>query len=294
MSDISRGGRTVRKMGALTAGILLALLACSVDHGLEPIRSKIGGRVFIAGDRNPDLTDEVRVAVLKKFPPKDITELTFSEILFGNSDQPPDTVPWEIYLEPGSYEIAAVIWKANNESWNISDIIGMWGGQFLGDQLIPPFPFVPIVLDGSRSVVDTIDIRANLNRVNRDAVIEGTVTFRGTWPSNTGVVGIGAFSEIPEPGNVLDYLLKNLALDYSVPTFTDRAAYRLRVRSTEKIRYLALMWINDAYDFGAIEDIGSSRDPADPSLPGSVDPSGKRVTGVDITVDFPAAFGGGE
>jgi hypothetical protein len=293
MTRIGQGGRTARQSGLVAAGLLLALLACSVDHGLEPIRSKIGGRVFFYGDKNPDLTDEVRVAVLKKFPPKDITELTFSEILFGNSDQPPDTVPWEIYLEPGSYEIAAVIWKANNESWNISDIIGMWGGQFIGDQLIPPFPFVPVTLAGSRSVVDTIDIRANLNRVNRDAVVEGSITFAGAWPSNTGVVGIAAFSRIPEPGNVMDYLLKNIALDYSVPTFTERATYRLRVRSTERIRYLALMWINDSFQFDAIRDIGSYRDPADPSLPGSIDPSGRRVTGVDITVDFASVFGGG-
>jgi hypothetical protein len=293
MTDRERSGHPVRKAKTLSAVFLLVLLACSVDHGLEPIRSRISGRVFFTGDANPTITDEVRVAVLKKFPPKDITELTFSEIVFGNSDQPPDTVPWEIYLEPGSYEIAAVIWKAHNQSWNISDIIGMWGGQFLGDQLIPPFPFVPIELRGSRSVVDSIDITANLNRVNRDGLIEGTLTFLGEWPANTGVVGIGAFSEVPEPGNVLDYLLKNLALDYSVPTFTGSASYRLRVRSTEAIRYVALMWINDAFDFGAIRDIGSYRDPADPSRPGSVDATSLHVSGVDITVDFAGASGGG-
>ncbi|MDM7926160.1 MAG: hypothetical protein QUS35_09100 [bacterium] len=293
MTHSNRTGRRARRAGTLAAATCLALLACTVDHGLEPIRSKISGRVFFAGDANPDITDEVRVAVLKKFPPKDITELTFSEIIFGNSDQPPDTVPWEIYLEPGSYEIAAVIWKAHNQSWNISDIIGMWGGQFIGDQLIPPFPFVPIELKNSRSVVDTIDIRANLNRVNRDGLIEGTLTFTGEWPANTGVVGIGAFSEIPKSGDVFDYLLKNIALDYSVPTFTGSASYRLRVRSTETIKYVALMWINNAFDFGGIRDIGFYRNPANPSQPGSVNLAGKHVTGIDIRVDFAAAFGGG-
>ena len=267
-------------------GCVLITVACEVDHGLEPIRSRIGGVVRFKGDANPTNTDEVRVAVIKQFPPRDITELMFSDIIFGNQDKPPVTVPWQISLPPGSYEIVAVIWKAHNQSWNISDIIGMYGGVFIGDQLIPPFPFIPIVLSGSSSVIDTINIDANLNRVNRNATIEGAVTFVGQWPANTGVIGIGAFNEIPQKGNVFDYLVKNIALDYSLPIRVEQAEYRLRVRSTENIRYVAVMWIADSYDFMSIQDIGSYRDPNDPSKPGTVDASSSRAVGIDITVDF--------
>jgi hypothetical protein len=273
-------------------GLILFSAACEIDHGLEPIRSKIGGIVHFKGDHNPDTTDEVRVAVIKKFPPQDITELMFSDIIYGNRDTLPADRRWEIYLSPGSYEIVAVIWKEHNASWNISDIVGMYGGTFIGDQLIPPFPFPKINISSSTSVIDTLNIQANLNRVNRDATIEGTVTFVGTWPSNTGVVGIGAFSDIPQKGNVIDYLVKNVALDYSVPISVDRADYRLRVRSSDVLKYVAVMWIDKSYDLGKIKEIGFYRDPADTSKPGTVTLTNGKATGVDIKVDFSKMEGG--
>jgi hypothetical protein len=278
----------------LGIGLLLLQLTCEIDHGLEPIRSKIGGMVSFTGDKNPDLTDEVRVALVKQFPPKEINELLFSEIILHNDDRlPVDPRPWEIYVAPGSYEIVAVIWKANNQSWNISDIIGIYGGAFVGDQLVPPFPFKPIVIPESGAVIDTINIEANLNRVNRDATIEGRISFEGPWPSNTGVVAIGAFIDIPAQGNIIDYLLKNVALDYSVSTFVNQTDFRLRVRSTDLLKYIAVMWIADSFDFATIRDIGYFRDPADPSKPGIVTPKAGVTSGIDITVDF-SKFGGSQ
>jgi hypothetical protein len=277
-----------------TVGIFFLLLqsACEIDHGLEPIRSKIGGMVTFKGDKNPDLTDEVRVALVKKFPPKEINELLFSEIILNNSDRlPVEPRHWEIYVAPGSYEIAAVIWKANNQSWNISDVIGIYGGAIVGDQVIPPFPFKPIVIPESGAIIDTINIETNLNKVNRDATVEGTISFVGQWPSNTGIVAIGAFTDIPAPNNIFDYLLKNVALDYSVPIKVPQAEYRLRIRSTDALKYMAVVWIADTYDFNTIRDIGYFRDPADTSKPGTVTPKPGATTGIDITVDF-SRFGG--
>jgi hypothetical protein len=289
---VSRHRRRVGPiLQTIAIGFLILQFSCEIDHGLEPIRSKISGVVTFKGDKNPDLTDEVRVALVRQFPPKEINELLFSEIILNNSDKlPVEPRPWEIYVEPGSYEIVAVIWKANNQSWNISDVIGIYGGAFIGDQLIPPFPFKPVVIPESGVVIDTIE--ANLNRVNRDATVEGRITFEGTWPTNTGVVAIGAFTDIPAAGNVFDYLLKNVALDYSVSMHVDQADYRLRVRSTDVLKYIAVLWISDSYDFSTIRDIGYFRDPADPSKPGIVTPKAGATTGLDITVDF-SQFGGG-
>jgi hypothetical protein len=277
----------------LAIGFLVLQFSCEIDHGLEPIRSKIGGVVSFKGDKNPDLTDEVRVALVKKFPPKEINELLFSEIILNNSDRlPVNPRPWEIYVSPGSYEIAAVIWKANNQSWNISDVIGIYGGSIVGDQVIPPFPFKPIVIPESGAIIDTINIETNLNKVNRDATVEGKITFVGQWPSNTGIVAIGAFIDIPAQGNILDYLLKNVALDYSVPINVDQAEYRLRIRSTDALKYMAVIWIADSFDFNTVRDIGYFRDPADTSKPGIVTPKPGATTGIDIFVDF-SRFGGG-
>jgi hypothetical protein len=294
MARIGSKQRLNRSLKFCTIGACLFLLTCNVDHGLEPVRSKIGGKVIFTGDQNPSLTDEVRVAVIKQFPPRDIKELLFSEIILRNQDRMPVAPrPWEIVLAPGSYEIVAVIWKANNESWNISDIIGIYGGSFLGDQMIPPFPFKPIVIPESGALIDTIDITANLNRVNRDATVRGAITFTGPWPPNTGVVAIGAFIDVPRQGDIFDYLLKNAALDYSVSIWVDRADYQLRVRSSVTLKYIAVMWIADSYDLTTIREIGSYRDPSDPSKPGTVTPGVGETRGVDINVDF-SLFGGGK
>ena len=90
----------------LTLVVLSLLPGCQIDHGLEPLFSKIMGKVIFTGEK-PRHTDEVRVAVVKTFPPSDMAELLFSERLSLESD----TAHYEIYLAPGKYDIVAVIWK---------------------------------------------------------------------------------------------------------------------------------------------------------------------------------------
>ena len=261
---------------------------CQIDHGLSPIHSTIGGTVRFKGDRVPLNSDQIRVAVAKDFPPKSIRELLFSDMLrFKETDSTivKNPVPWEIYLPPGKYAVAAVIWKENNASWNISDVVGLYGGTFVGDLLLPLYRSIDV--PSADTVIDTLPIEANLNRVNRDASIEGNITFRGPWPANTGAVGIGAFTDVPQPGNVLDYYFKNAALDYSIPAFVEGFHYRLRVRSSDTIRYVAVVWISAAYDLASMKDIGYYPNPSDPSKPGTVRLVKDEVrTGIDILVDF--------
>jgi len=266
----------------------LILMRCDIDHGLRPIHSRIGGVIQFSGDRVPLDTDEIRVAVVKDFPPKSIQELLFSDMIPFRG---PDTsvvqtpVPWEIFVPPGQYGMVAVIWKENNESWNISDVVGVYGGFFLGDVLFPTYKSVAV--PSYDSEIDTIDIQANLNRVNRDAKISGTITFRGPWPANTGMIGVGAFLEIPQQGNVIDYYLKNAALAYGLPAFVDRTEYRLRVRSKDELKYVAVIWINSSFDLTSIRDVGFYADPNDPEQPkGLKVPYGQEASGIDITVDF--------
>jgi hypothetical protein len=261
---------------------LLALLIpnCRIDHGLEPVNSKIMGNLFFHG-AIPRYTDEVRVAVLKTFPPSDIAELLFSEKIAALVD----TVAYEIYLPPGTYAMVAAIWKAHNEPWNLSDIIGLYGGFFIGDQLVPIFQSV--TLEDNYTVLDSIDIETNLNRVNRDSKIEGTVTFKGSWPDNTGVIGVGAFTGIPAQGDYIDYYLKNVDIDYTLPVFVNSADYQLRVHSTDTLRYIAVLWIDNTYDLTTIRDIGFYTDPGDSTQPGTVTaPADSTLYGVDIQVRF--------
>jgi len=261
--------------------ILLIYLHCHIDHGLEPIHSKIGGSITFEGEA-PSNTDEIRVAVLKDFPPRSINELLFS-------DQIPfteDVVPWEIYIPPGRYAAVLVVWKGKKQSWNLSDIIGLYGGTGEDDKLLPTNEHVTIPYE--TSVIEGIDINAYLNRVNRKFTIQGTITFTGQWPQNTGIIGIGAFEKIPEPGNLIDYFLKNVALDYTVPPFVPDYAYQLRVAHTlDTLEYVSVLWIDASFDLTSIKDLGFYRDPENPDLPGAI-PVFKDSTrsGIDITVNF--------
>jgi len=265
--------------------LTILLCSCRIDHGLEPISSKITGSVHFTGEL-PRYTDQVRVAAVSSFPPKSINELQFSDALtfFQGNTITKNPVEWELYLPPGRYEVVAVVWKEVKHPWNLSDIIGLYGGSFVGDLLIPTY--LPVTIDGPNSVVENIDIEANLNRVNRDTLIQGTITFLGKWPENTGVVGIGAFSEIPQKNNISDYFFKNLALDYSVPIFVKSYDYRLRVRSKDVLKYIAVLWIDNNFDLSTITDIGFYADPSDPLTPKTVTVSEDELINIDITVDF--------
>jgi hypothetical protein len=181
--------------------------------------------------------------------------------------------------------MTGVIWKENNESWNISDVIGIYGTKFFGE--IPDGLPKPVTVPNTSSVIDTIDIEANLNRVNRDGKISGTITFQGDWPGNTGVIGIGAFTDIPQQGNIFDYFFKNIALAYGIAINVQSTDYLLRVRSDNPIRYVAVLWINDSFDLTSIKDVGFYTDPQDAAKPGTVIvQKNSTQSGINITVDF--------
>ena len=67
-----------------------------------------------------------------------------------------------------------------------------------------------------------------------------------------------------------------------------RTAYQLRVHKTDTLKYIAVLWIDENYDLGALQDIGFYRDSLDPSSPGVVIiPEGlDRIDDIDILVDF--------
>ena len=62
----------------ITLLILLALIACDSDHGLEPIRSNIQGTITYVGDW-PAPATEVRLVTATKFPPSGVSDLIIGE-----------------------------------------------------------------------------------------------------------------------------------------------------------------------------------------------------------------------
>ncbi len=261
-------------------------ITCQIDHGLGPLHSKISGRVYLSGDLPPH-TDEIRIAAALAFPPRNINELLFSDMLqFKSGSTITNRNPeWEIYLPEGTYGVVAAIWKGDNQSWNISDVVGVYGVTFIGNVLtgLPQ----PVTIQHENHVLDTVNIIANLDRVNRDAKIEGKITFLGKWPENTGITGVGAFFDIPKPNDPFDYFYKNAALDYGVTTFIGEYDYKLLVNSSDTLKYIAVLWIDDSFDLNNIHDIGFYPDPEDPDKPGTVvvQPN-SSVDNINMTVDF--------
>jgi len=258
---------------------LFYLLSCQIDHGLEPIYSKISGKIFITGEA-PENTDEIRVAIIKTFPPKRINELLFSDRIPYQTD----TSEYEIHVPPGTYDVIAVIWKEKHGPWNISDIVGVYGGIFLGDQLLPSY--VPVTVPDNNAVVDTIDIPINLNIVNRPVTIEGNVTFQGEWPRNTGTMAVGAFTDKPAEGNFIDYYLKSVYIDFSLATFVTEDDYKLHVHLGDTLRYISVLWIDDTYDFTSLQDVGFYATEANPDQPDSIITNDTTYTGIDIQINF--------
>ena len=56
----------------------------------------------------------------------------------------------------------AAIWKGDNQSWNISDVVGVYGVTFIGNVLtgLPQ----PVTIQHENHVLDTVNIIANLDR----------------------------------------------------------------------------------------------------------------------------------
>ena len=119
------------------------------------------------------------------------------------------TAEYELYLPQGTYDVVAVLWKEHNQSWNISNVIGVYGGGIIDDLLIPTYKSVTI--PDNNTTVSDIDIKASLDRVNRDAKIKGEINFIGDWPNNTGVMAVGAFNKIPDQGDYIDYFFSSYA-----------------------------------------------------------------------------------
>lgn len=267
---------------ALLLFLLFIAHSCLIDHGLEPVNSKISGKIIFHGTP-PASTDEVRVAVVKHFPPSNIKSLLFSNMI--NFKQ--DTAEYELYISEGYYEAVAVIWKEHNQSWNISNVIGVYGGGIIDGIIIPTF--TPVIIPDNNTIIKGVDIHASLDRVNRNAKITGTVHFKGKWPENTGIIAVGAFSKIPNPDNYIDYYFSSIFIDYSIQTFVSSSDYLLRVHAMDSVKYIAALWIDNTYDLTGIQDAGFYCDPEDTSgtTPGIVVvPENSTIENIDFTVDF--------
>lgn len=259
----------------LAFSLLCFLGACSYDHGIDPVFSKITGKVVFVGEMPPN-TDQVRVAVAVNFPPTDLSELLTSDALPKGLD----TVAYEILVPYGEYSAVGVIWKAKNASWSLTDILGIYSD-------VSGFLPKSVRVTPQEPVADSVDIVADYRLVTRGAHMSGQITFVGEWPQETEIVAVAAFRR--EPRTIFDLLdPENISGFGLVPKGVPVYDYRISV-APGTYSYVAVFWVQKIRqgEFPRFAVIGFYPDPGDPEKPGQVEVAlGETATGIDITADF--------
>ena len=300
-----------RAFGAfcILGGILFTLLLFSNcnDFGVEAdfICCNIQGEIVI-NTVVPQNTDEIRVAVSQQYPPIDILSLIFTNALPVSKDTTitSQRVPFNLAVPKGEYAAVFVIWKEEDKSFNPADVIGLYGDLLTGEP-------IPVSITDADSVAENVDMEIDFTKVLRNAKIEGRIDYvkngvpapAEAWPSNTGVVAMGVFREIPAGFTQNNFDIQamnssrpfvpddfNLLLSFEVlPIRVQQYEYRLRV-SPADVKLVALFWLPEGDIItvvNRIQVLGFYRDPNSPQLPGQFTIAEEQtVTGIDITAEF--------
>ena len=253
--------------------VLCSGLTCNIDHGIAPLPGALGVDVIFLSEEIPENTEGVYLFVAPVFPPHAINELHLSP----NSIpiQPGmDTVYTEIALPFGRYEAIGLWWYSTETQSNLADILTLK----LNDEFLP----YAFSLSAEHPYHRTT-LPANLNRVDRDASIEGTIRFNGPFPDQTLAIAVAAY--VQKPVEDVEYLVYLKSMDFSIDSNPYR--YTLPVESAGDVGYLAVFWLAERSGLGDFKTIGFYEDPSNPGQPGRIDlEEDETVTGIDIQADW--------
>jgi hypothetical protein len=261
----------------------IALTTCSLDHGISPQVGvpSIRGTITFEGDP-PDNTAWVVVVASRDFPPSDVVELALSQS--ARLDYAAGSADYEIKVPSlGSYAAIAVVWKALEEPVVWSDVLGLYGASLSGGGI--SFPDTVHVTEDA-PVVEDVDLTADFGLVDRGAVITGQLTYEGSWPDNTELMGIAAYRT--RPTNLLEFF-RMAALNITLPTQIDSFDYKLAI-PPDSYEYIVVLWLARGASIFDFREIGVYE-----TVPGSGEPAhltvarGDTARDVNIIVDLSKA-----
>ena len=271
----------LKSYSLFSAVIVAAFLlgSCDFDQGIGLLKSKISGKVIYVGD--PDTTvaiDEVRVVVAAKFPPQGFGDIFFSDAIQFEVD----ATEYEVPLTLGHYPAVALLWKARDRDWELTNLLGFYGFNLESFEA----QLLPVDLTEEQPINDQVDIRAYWGLTNFDARAEGHIDFAGAWPEDTEIVILGAFTKLPNVDNLLLSLGFLGGLDVAVPTFVDQHDFRFSLRNGD-YEFIGMFWKGASIKWEELKLIGFYPSREDPSVPGkfSVSKQGS-ISGLDFTADF--------
>jgi hypothetical protein len=261
-----------RRLTLLAAAALGLFASCDFDQGLGPSKTRIAGSViFLNKSSRPSNVDEVRVVTTTSLPPAGISDIYFSNaVMFGDS-----IAPYEVSAPVGTYAAVGVLWKPRGEDWSFENLLGFYG-LFEGKLL-------QVNLTKAQPVADSVDIGA----LWFDSRIAGEATFAGEWPSDTDVVVIGAFSQIPDLKNIGNSIVFLRGINLAVPKQVLKFNYQMQAISGDH-KFVGLFWksrkTNNLKD---IRCIGFYSTQDNPSQPAAVKaPHDGTVHGINFGGDF--------
>lgn len=261
---------------AITA--LCLLWSCELDQGIGPSETRITGRVvFIDTASRPDNIDEVRVVATASLPPAGFGDVYFSDPVRFDTN----AATYEISAPLGVYSAIGVLWKPRGRDWSFTNLLGIYGLELPFNVAIKS-----VELTKEQPIAQQVDLYALWNFAQFDARIEGEVTIRGAWPSDTEIVLIGAFIDVPDLGDVGSLLASLGGLPLPVSNGLGQRPYGIAVRNGE-YKFIALFWKGKNIGWEDIKLLGFYRNPQDETRPGSVVlPPAGGVSGINFVADF--------
>lgn len=259
---------------------LALLFACSDNNGIEPVPGRLDLEVKFWEEGIPDNTEGIYLFVAPEFPPHAINEMFLSPNSLPLTGE--TTVQTSIDLPYGHYEAIGLWWYNKSTESNLADLFTLKIESYINDQNQLEFRPFEFDLTPEEPVLQT-DLRADLNRVDRDASVQGTINFNDDFPANTLATAIGAYSRVPV--RPIDYLIYLKSMDYSIDE--NPFQFNLPVNSQVDIAFLGVFWLSDRSGLDDFKTLGFYEDPDNPGQPMSIHLTPNTdVTGINIDADW--------
>jgi hypothetical protein len=242
----------------------------TVDFGRIQRKTDSGvrGTVYFVGSPPADVRQGILVAS-RSYPPRSLLDILIGPTIPIAGD----SVSFAFRLGPGRYEFLGLLLPGPSGQIDVTSIAAYYRDP--QDSLRPGAVEIP----SEGAWVGSVRLRVDFQR----GAIEGTVRFRGAWPTNTEFVRVAAFDIIPR--TTADYY-KVKGFTDPLPTGVTEAPYHLSL-PPGVYRYIIVVWKAVGTSLFDIKQIGLYTNPEDPSAPGSVEVRpGRVVTRVDIDADF--------
>jgi hypothetical protein len=243
------------------------------EVSLGSVTSAVKGTINFTGSW-PAEAEEVRLITATTYPP------AIEELIIGEEISPDvSSHKYTFYLEPDTYKLMGVAWRAKGTEW---DIMSICGAYFAGEDSLAPSD---VVIPDENSIIEDINIVVNRSKARKvsETYIQGSVDFNGAWPeqfTEARVVATTKFQIFPtELPTMLDLAFSptievgSTSVDYNIKAFPGTFAA------------IGVIFLNEEQTL-TIDDILYSLDVGGLSIEPFDVAENATVNGPDFTIEF--------